>query len=426
MDFEDEGNVDAEDALDRKDRKESDDLFRRIRRLQEDIDSHPNSAFKTGDSDAERRSLQRQLQGLSDRLPELASHVRRCERAIADAQLELFRLRDAKAHPSSAPAIVGTGPGGEVTESDRLKARARAMMQQRSAALTGRKVEASDDGAGAATRLKDEQSRVSREREDNERMVQDVEESVTEYSKSLESTLKQGAESASDEHERRRWEDGLGVEDEVKDFIFDLQRSSRSARIRNEERSQPKTSERAEDTGRASSISRNESPAASRSSAASPKPSGSSYSSYKTAEERAAFIKQQAEARMAERLAALGLKAPAKGGESASQRAERERKERDDRVRQAEEEDARREKERQARLQGESIAPPSPAGGKAKPAPPAPRKNKHEDHSQADAEAKRAEHEIKEQAIKEQQAAMAHETQDLEYVTHQSALFVSP
>lgn len=424
MDFEDEDNVDAEDALDRKDRKESDDLFRRIRRLQEDIDSHPNSVFKTGDSDAERRSLQRQLQGLSDRLPELASHVRRCERAIADAQLELFRLRDAKAHPSSAPAIVGTGPGGEVTESDRLKARARAMMQQRSAALTGRKVEAADDGAGAAARLKDEQSRVSREREDNERMVQDVEESVTEYSKSLDSTLKQGAESASNEHERRRWEDGLGVEDEVKDFIFDLQRSSRSARIRNEEKSQPKTSDRVEDTGRASSISRNESPAASRSSAASPKPSGSSYSSYKTAEERAAFIKQQAEARMAERLAALGLKAPSKGGESASQRAERERKERDDRVRQAEEEDARREKERQARLQGESIAPPSPASGKAKPAPPAPRKNKHEDHSQADAEAKRAEQEIKEQAIKEQQAAMAHETQDLEYVTNQPKLIV--
>jgi hypothetical protein len=425
MDFEDEGNVDEEDALDRKDRKESDELFRRIRRFQEDIDSHPNSAFKTGDSDAERRSLQRQLQGLSDRLPELASHVRKCERAIADAQLELFRLRDAKAHPSSAPAIVGTGPGGEVTESDRLKARAKAMMQQRSAALTGRKVEASDDGAGAAARLKDEQSRVSREREDNERMVQDVEESVTEYSKSLDSTLKQGAESASDEHERRRWEDGLGVEDEVKDFIFDLQRSSRSARIRNDEKSRPKTAERVEDTGRTSSISRNESPAASRSSAASPKPPGSSYSSYKTAEERAAFIKQQAEARMAERLAALGLKVPSKGGESASQRAERERKEKDGRVRQAEEEDARREKERQARLQGESIAPPSPASSKAKPAPPAPRKNKQEDHSQADADAKRAEQEIKEQSLREQQQAMAHETQDMEYVVCPSRSFVS-
>lgn len=422
MDFEDEGHADEEDALDRKDRKESDDLFRRIRRFQEDIDSHPNSAYKTGDSDAERRSLQRQLQGLSDKLPELASHVRKCERAIADAQLELFRLKDAKANPSSAPAIVGTGPGGEVTESDRLKARAKAMMQQRSAALTGRKVEASDDGSGAAARLKDEQNRVNREREDNERMVRDVEESVTEYSKSLESTLKQGAESSSDEHERRRWEDGLGVEDEVKDFIFDLQRSSRAARIRTEEKARPRAAERVEEPSRSRSDNlspRNESPVASRSNAASPQPSSSSYSSYKTAEERAAFIKQQAEARMAERLAALGIKAPSKGGESAAQRAERERKERDDRVRQAEEEDARREKERQSRLQGESVAPPSPASSKAKPAPPAPRKKQNEglqanDQAQAEAEAKKAEQDIKEQALREQQAALANETQDLE------------
>ena len=55
-----------------------------------------------------------------------------------------------------------------------------------------------------------------------------------------------------------------------------------------------------------------------------------------------AFIKQQAEQRMAERLAALGIKTPAKGGETAAQRAERARKEREDRLKQAEAEDARR------------------------------------------------------------------------------------
>jgi hypothetical protein len=238
MDFEDEGRADEEDVLDRKDRKEADDLYRRIRRIQEDIDGHPNSGFRTTDSDAERRTLKRQLQTLSDRLPELASHVRRCERAIADAQLELFRLRDAKANPSSAPAIVGTGPGGAVTESDRLKARARAMMQARSAALTGKPAPAAasgDDGAGAAKRLEDESNRVRLEREENERMVRDVEDSVTEFSRTIESSLKEGSEDASTEHERRRWEDGLGVEDEVKDFIFDMQRSSRTARVRKEE-----------------------------------------------------------------------------------------------------------------------------------------------------------------------------------------------
>lgn len=237
MDFQDENEADQEDALDIKDRRDADDLFRRIRRIQEDIDGHPNSGFRTGDSDAERRAMRRQLQGLSDRLPELASHVRRCERAIADAQLELFRLKDAKAHPNAAPSIVGTGPGGAVTESDRLKARAKAMMQQRSAALTGRPAPSTggDDGSAAAKRLEEENTRVRKEREDNERMVRDVEESVTEYSKSLEQGLKEGAEDATTEHERRRWEDGLGVEDEVKDFIFDLQRSSRAAKIRKEE-----------------------------------------------------------------------------------------------------------------------------------------------------------------------------------------------
>lgn len=409
MDFEDENNADQEDALDRKDRKEADDLYRRIRHVQEDIDTHPNAAFRTGDSDAERRSLKRQLQGLSDRLPELASHVRRCERAIADARLELFRLKDAKANPSSAPAIVGTGPGGAVTESDRLKARARAMMQARSAALTGKPAPATggDDGAASAKRLEDESNRVRVEREENERMVRDVEDSVTEYSKSLEQNLKEGAEDSSTEHARRRWDDGLGVEDEVRDFIFDLQRSSRSARVRKEEDSRPRdrvASTKMEDGRRPSeSPARSETPRP-----ASSKAAGGSYSSYKTAEERSAFIKQQAEQRMAERLAALGLRAPTKPGETPQQRQERERKEKEDRLRRAEEEDANREQERQRRLADESIAPPSAANSAAKKPPPPPARKNRADSLQKE------EQQAAEQALKDQQVAQASETKELE------------
>lgn len=235
MDFEDENAAEEEDALDRKDRRESEDLYRRIRRLQEEIDGHPNGAFRSSDSDAERRAMQRQLRSLSDKLPDLASHVRKCERAISDAQLELFRMKDAKANPSTAAAVVGTGPGGTVTESDRLKARAKAMMQQRAAALSGKPAPKADDGSSAAKRLEEETTRVRREREDNERMVRDVEESVTDFSSTIEQSLREGQEDSSAEHERRRWEDGLGVEDEVKDFIFDMQRSSRSSRLRKDE-----------------------------------------------------------------------------------------------------------------------------------------------------------------------------------------------
>ena len=235
MDFNDENQADEDDALDRRDRREAEDLYRRIRRTQDDIDANPNSMLRGVDSDAERRTLKRQLQSLTDRLPELSSNVRKAERAIADAQLELFRLKDAKAHPDSAGSIVGTGPGGSITESDRLKARAKAMMQQRSAALTGRKPAGNvDTGADAAQRLEAEQTRIRNEREGNERMVKDVEESVRDFAQGLEDSLREGSTDASTEHEKRRWEEGLGVEDEVKDFIFDLQRSSRSARLRHE------------------------------------------------------------------------------------------------------------------------------------------------------------------------------------------------
>lgn len=236
IDFQEENDAEQDTVLDRKDRRDADELFRRIRGIQDDIDRHPNASTRSGDSTAERRTLERQLQGLTDRLPEIASQVRRAERAIADAKLELFRLKDAKAHPGSGGAIVGTGPGGAVTESDRLKARAKAMMQQRSAALSGKtSVTAADDVSAATQRFEAESGKVSSEKDSNDRMVKDVEDSVRTFSKSVEDSLKGAGDDSTTEHEKRRWEEGLGVEDEVRDFIFELQRSSRAATVRKEE-----------------------------------------------------------------------------------------------------------------------------------------------------------------------------------------------
>ncbi|KAI9742356.1 MAG: actin organization and endocytosis protein [Claussenomyces sp. TS43310] len=417
IDFKDENAAEEDDALDRRDRREAEDLYRRIRRIQEDINAHPDAALRNMDTGAERRALRRQLQGLTDKLPEIASQVRKAERSIADAKLELFRLKDAKAHPASASAIVGTGSGGAVTESDRLKARAKAMMQQRSAALTGRKIETTDDDLAAPKRLEEENLRIRTEKENNERMVKDVEDSVRDFSRGLEDGLKDGADSSANEHEKRRWEDGLGVEDEVKDFIFDLQRASRSARIRSEDRNAPRGTAREED--RSGSSSRYESPVAAAPKDAPPKPaaapaSGGSYASYKTAEERAAFIKQQAEQRMAERLAALGIKAPSKQGETMQQRLDREKNERAAKLRQAEEEDAKREVERQARIAEEQgvpppvLEPPAKADAKAPPPPPS-RKAAKSDASEREATRKAEE----ETVIKEQEA-QALATRDLQ------------
>ncbi|KAJ6446375.1 Pre-mRNA-splicing factor cwf14 [Purpureocillium lavendulum] len=421
MDFADEKNNEEDDILDRRDRREAEELYRRIRRMQGDIDAHPDAALASGDSDAERRALKRQLQNLTDKIPDLASQVRKTEKAIMEARLELFRLKDAKAHPGSGAPIVGTGPGGTVTESDRLKARAKAMMQQRTAALTGKKIDVGPEDHDAPKRLEEETIKVKTEREGNESMVRDVEDSVRDFARGIEDSLKDGGKDNTSEHEKRRWEDGLGVEDEVRDFIFDLQRESRAARLRAQDRpaasrspaaaaAEPPRPERV-----ASPRESVESPA-STSRTATPPATGGSYASYKTPEERAAFIKQQAEQRMAERLAALGIKAPSKTGETAAQRAERERAERAAKLRQAEEEDSRREAERQARLAEEQgIPPPAPAaeaaqGSAKRPPPPPTRKGAKAEIDNA----KKAEDEQAIRAAEESRLAEEHEKQHRE------------
>ncbi|KAL6716267.1 actin organization and endocytosis protein [Lecanora helva] len=431
IDFKDENAAEEDDALDRRDRREAEDLYRRIRRIQEDIDSHPKSALRNVDSSAERRALKRQLQRLTDRLPELASQVRKAERNISDSKLELFRLKDAKAHPGSSSTIIGTGPGGQVTEGDRLKARAKAMMQQRSAALTGKGAPAgADDSDAAARRLEDESSRAKNERENNERMIRDVEDSVRSFSQTLEDTLAQGTEDSTNEHERRRWEDGLGVEDEVRDFIFDLQRSSRATRLRHEETARGRESEKSRGLSQRDG-SRDLTPTNNNrrpdshdtSKPAAGVAAGGSYSSYKTGEDRAAFIKQQAEQRMAERLAALGLKPPTKAGESSQQRQEREARERQDRVRQSEAEDARREEERQRRIADEQPSAPDVGKSAKKPPPPPVRKSRADSaaqraeakqKSEADALKAEAEQRGKEEAIQKQQRVQESETRGME------------
>lgn len=285
-------------------------------------------------------------------------------------------------------------------------------MQQRTAALTGKKVDAGgDEDTDGPRRLEEESIKVKTEKETNEGMVRDVEDSVRDFARGIEDTLKEGGQSSANEHEKRRWEDALGVEDEVRDFIFDLQRSSRAARVRSQDRraEHDRAPVRAEPS-RTESSARHESPAPPSRTESPASAGGGSYSSYKTPEERAAFIKQQAEQRMAERLAALGIKAPTKPGETSAQRMERERAERAAKLRQAEEEDARRDAERQARLAEEQGVPApvpdaeSPKAAAKKPPPPPSRKATRTDDQAA--AAKKAEEERLAKEQEEQQRAM--------------------
>lgn len=429
VDFQDENRAEDDEALDRQDRREAESLMDRIRRVQDDIDTHPNASFRQLDSGAERRALRRQLQSLEDQVPQVASDVRRVEREIADAKLELFRLREAKANPGGASNIVGTGPGGAVTEADRIKARARARMQARAAELAGRPPPATEDDDGqAARRLEAESANVKAERERNDTMTRDVEESVRDFARSLEDSLREEGQNSTREHEKRRWEDALGVEDIIRDFIYDLGRNSRTAHIRKEEYVSYVSlnfGHELTNIRRERSIHgppRHESPAAEAPAAppSMPTSTGSSGSlGGNTHEDRVAAARERAQKRIAERMAAAGLK-PSDSTETLVQRQEREKREREERLKRAEEEDAKREQERQRRLAeergGPSAAAPKSVGKKPPPAPPT-RRARTDSAGQADAkkaEEAKAEQAVREQAIKEEQEAQEAETKRLE------------
>ena len=153
----------------------------------------------------------------------------------------------------------------------------------------------------------------------------------------------------------------------------------------------------------------------------------SASSTYQTTEDRAAFIKRQAEQRMAERLEALGLKPPSKTGESSAQKQERESAGRDERFKRAEQEDAKRSQERQTRLEHETLSPPTPPRATlGKKPPPPPSRSARAGRLSRGAEATRkaeeqtlvekAEQEGKAKAIRAQKDAQEAQTRQLEYV----------
>lgn len=179
----------------------------------------------------------------------------------------------------------------------------------------------------------------------------------------------------------------------------------RSSRGRNDDRAQESTKR---DSSRDLTPTRNTRIASSGEISRPAPSSAGTYSSYKTAEDRAAFIKQKAEQRMAERLAELGIKPATKSGESGQQREEREAHERQERVRQAEVEDRKRDEERQRRLADERPNPPSAASATKKPPPPPSRKSKADSTSlRAEASRKADEAATREEAERKERERLA-------------------
>ncbi|ORY82532.1 hypothetical protein BCR37DRAFT_379527 [Protomyces lactucae-debilis] len=283
IDARDDAQQGQRDETDIKARQEADSLKREVRKVQAKLDAHAHAHLLSQDDAREKLVLQGQLRQLVDQLPSIASQVRIAERRIQELHMEIFTAQDRKQNPGGA-TLKGTGPGGVVTEADRRKAKTKAMMEARMAALTGKpapKTLGDDDFEAAQARQATKQAELAKTRESNEQMIKDIEESADQLRQDIAAALGSAQASSAGEHERRRWQDAVGVEPEVRDFIRELWSARPAASTSSASVSAPRAEAR---------------------------PAVAVEQKAAVVEDRAAYLKQQAEQRMAERLAKLGIR----------------------------------------------------------------------------------------------------------------------
>ncbi|CAI2169930.1 13957_t:CDS:10 [Funneliformis geosporum] len=297
-------------------------------------------------------------------VPDLISKVRETDNKIADAKLELFKLREGSGGESNSN-IIGTGPGGIVTETDRIKAKAQAMLQARMAAITGKPANLGGGGGSDPRKLEEETNRINSEKAEREYKIAEIERSISKLQDSV-IMISRDREEIEDQYRKlernkrdreveiRKWEDGIGVKDEIGRFIQDLKRDSfGSSTI-----SRYDSSSRSVTYNKPSSTPSTTSAVYTSAISATP----GSTSKAKSPEERAAFIKAESERRVAEKLKALGIKstsysksAPSSAPDSPtlSDRLAREKAEASERKARAERETEERERIRSEKLLAE-------------------------------------------------------------------------
>ncbi|KAF5096997.1 hypothetical protein D0Z03_001500 [Geotrichum reessii] len=289
----DSGEFKTAKALEDRDVSAIQELKERIIKVQKEINTFPNAPL-LGNTNNKKRELQRSLNSQKDKLPQLTHAVRKVEDEIAQLKLEIFKTKSEKEYPGST--ITGTGPNGTITEADRRKARNRALLKARMASLTGQSVPDTNTFENFETKFVEESEKVRKDRDRVEQTIKDIEDSSEQISRELESSLRETRDDIHNERNKSRWEEAIGVEDDIKDFIYSLRRLPSTIKY------EPKVSV---------SPTLHESVAIPATNGAS-HPIPASQPAQRTATDRSAYIKAEAERRMNERLAAMGISRPSK------------------------------------------------------------------------------------------------------------------
>lgn len=207
--------------------------------------------------------LKKRYNDVVAKLPSLFSEIYNIDSEIMQARIELCKKKN-------PPSIVGTGPNGEITEEDRRKAKSKALLRSRMNALTGKG--GSSEDLDSSEQFTKELEQIKSESAHNKEIINDIRTSISELSAPLKSVIT-GTTIKTSPSEFEKWEIGVGLESDVREFIQRLKKDLLLAPT--------------ESSGQASSTSQsaNKSPS----------------------EDRAAQLKEQAQKRMRERLAKFGI-----------------------------------------------------------------------------------------------------------------------
>lgn len=200
-------------------RKTVDDLKRKIKNVQDDLvhaceqDSSLSRYLLSMDEinrlQKEKADLETNINDMLDgEIPDLLRQVRGMDNEVRDLKARLARKRDGSENYEMY--ITPTGPGGRVTESDKIRAKAKAMMSARKL-------------GGTQTSSTVDLREIDREKEENNAVVDNIEQGINDQR----SALRLASDTSSfgsymHNSDRKRFEQGEDISSDLKSFIEQL------------------------------------------------------------------------------------------------------------------------------------------------------------------------------------------------------------
>ncbi|KAI8984113.1 hypothetical protein BDF20DRAFT_858003 [Mycotypha africana] len=245
------------DQLSALDKKEIDTLKERIRELQKEIskngvdEGQGDDAWSTYiNKTAELTSLAEQVRLLEEEirftvdhtLKGLLAQVDETENDLLEKKIQaaeaMHKSSTANNHTSNSNDyelplnIVGTGPNGEITESDRIKAKAKAMVAARMNKLTGKGSNGGPTQTSSLTKFTAEVDKYKSEREEFKIYIDSITDSLTEVKDALQAIHSEismiGLDIRKEGYDQKkivekgRFEHGENVAKDLKEFVQQL------------------------------------------------------------------------------------------------------------------------------------------------------------------------------------------------------------